>query len=223
MFQRPKRFCSNARPQRTIQSRPDPDDLRKRRDTTQRATLHRVLRTSIRGRGRHRLFSKKHRTGYIDPLKFPEAVIGWDDYRLALLFQWFHDNPITGVVGIIERNPSGNPFIFQGIIRGGLLLHVYHKTHRAPIARLKSYRLTLPTTNFAYSVRAASTSGWRFARTSRVKTCSVDTPRLERRSSCAPQRPGLTEIRKRGTGNQATTGGTVTARPSWASTPESTD
>ena len=35
------------------------------------------------------------------------------------------------------------------------------------ISRLKSYRLTLPTTNFAYSVRAASTSGWRFPRTSR--------------------------------------------------------
>ena len=50
----------------------------------------------------------------------------------SLLFQWFRDNPITGVVGIIERNPSGNPFIFQGIIRGGELLHVYHKTHLAP-------------------------------------------------------------------------------------------
>ena len=59
-------------------------------------------------------------------------MIGWDDYRLAPLFQWFRDNPITGVVGIIERNPSGNPFIFQGIIRGGELLHVYHKTHLAP-------------------------------------------------------------------------------------------
>ena len=35
-------------------------------------------------------------------------------------------------MGIIERNPSGNPFIFQGIIRGGELLHVYHKTHLAP-------------------------------------------------------------------------------------------
>ena len=59
-------------------------------------------------------------------------MIGWDDYRLAPLFQWFRDNPITRVVGIIERNPSGNPFIFQGIIRGGELLHVYHKTHLAP-------------------------------------------------------------------------------------------
>ncbi|MBE13814.1 MAG: hypothetical protein CL744_09565 [Chloroflexi bacterium] len=74
------------------------------------------------------MFSRRHLTGYIDPLKFPEAVIGWDDYRLAPLFQWFRDKPITGVVGIIERNP----FIFQGIIRGGELLHVYHKTHLAP-------------------------------------------------------------------------------------------
>ena len=134
MFQRPKRFWPNAHAQRTIESRPDTDELRKRRNTTQHATLHRVLPTSVGGRGRHRLFSRRHLTGYIDPLKFPETVISWDDYRLAPLFQWFRDNPITGVVGIVDPNPSGNPFISQGIILGGELLHVYHKTHLAPEA-----------------------------------------------------------------------------------------
>ena len=77
-------------------------------------------------------FPEASLTGYIDPLRFPDAVISWDNSQLAPLFDWFRNNPITGVLGIVERNSSGAPFIAQGVIKDGELQSVYHKTHLAP-------------------------------------------------------------------------------------------
>ena len=155
MFQRPKRFWPNAHAQRTIESRPDTDELRKRRNTTQRATLHRVLPTSVGGRGRHRLFSRRHLTGYIDPLKFPETVISWDDYRLAPLFQWFRDNPLP----VLSASLIPTHQVIHSFLKASFSATSFCVSITKRISHLKRYRLTLPTTSFAYSVRAASTSG----------------------------------------------------------------
>ena len=76
-------------------------------------------------------FPEMNVTGYIAPPKFPQAVITWDDPLLAPLYGWSEDNSASIVVGIVERNRDGLPFISQAVIRGGNLVARYRKVNIA--------------------------------------------------------------------------------------------
>ena len=76
-------------------------------------------------------FPEMNITGYVAPRKFPEAVIGWDDARLEPLYEWSEGSSASIVVGIVERNADGMPFVSQAVIRGGKVVGNYRKVNIA--------------------------------------------------------------------------------------------
>ncbi|MXX53257.1 MAG: carbon-nitrogen hydrolase family protein [Dehalococcoidia bacterium] len=76
-------------------------------------------------------FPEMNITGYVAPRKFPDAVIGWDNPRLDPLYAWSEGSPASIVVGIVERNSDGMPFVSQSVIRGGKVVGSYRKINIA--------------------------------------------------------------------------------------------
>ncbi|MXY21201.1 MAG: carbon-nitrogen hydrolase family protein [Dehalococcoidia bacterium] len=76
-------------------------------------------------------FPEMNITGYVAPRKFPDVVIGWDDPRLDPLYAWSEGSPASIVVGIVERNSDGMPFVSQSVIRGGKVVGSYRKINIA--------------------------------------------------------------------------------------------
>ncbi len=76
-------------------------------------------------------FPEMNITGYVAPRKFPDAVIGWDDPRLYPLYEWSEGIPASIVVGIVERNSDGMPFVSQSVIMRGKVVGSYRKINIA--------------------------------------------------------------------------------------------
>jgi len=66
-------------------------------------------------------------TGYVNPLRCPEAVLHLDGPEVARVLTMTKDMPMTAIAGLIEGNPHGKPFITQIIAHAGKLLGVYRK------------------------------------------------------------------------------------------------
>lgn len=66
-------------------------------------------------------------TGYADPNRYPHAVITLDGPEVARLIQITRPYSMTVLAGLIEKNPTGKPFITQIVIRQGKLLSCYRK------------------------------------------------------------------------------------------------
>jgi predicted amidohydrolase len=66
-------------------------------------------------------------TGYVNPLRSPEAVLHLDGPEVARLVSMTKDTHITAIAGLIERNPHRKPFITQIIAHAGKILGVYRK------------------------------------------------------------------------------------------------
>ncbi|MGH9173238.1 MAG: carbon-nitrogen hydrolase family protein [Vicinamibacterales bacterium] len=66
-------------------------------------------------------------TGYIDPARRPEAVLGLGSPAVAEFAVMTAGHDITMLAGIVEHNPAGKPFITQLVARGGQLAGVYRK------------------------------------------------------------------------------------------------
>ena len=75
------------------------------------------------------VFPEMNVTGYIMPRKFPRAVIAWDHPALGPLYRWSQRNPAAIIVGIVEHNPHGRPFVSQAVIRHGSVGAAYRKIH----------------------------------------------------------------------------------------------
>jgi predicted amidohydrolase len=72
-------------------------------------------------------FPEMSLTGYADPTRYAEAVLSRDGPEVAQLLQLTERYPTTVLVGLIERNVAGKPFITQIVIRQGVLLGSYRK------------------------------------------------------------------------------------------------
>ena len=66
-------------------------------------------------------------TGYVDPLKYPDALLAVDGPQVARFLGLTRETRLTALAGIIERNPAGKPYITQVTARNGELLSVYRK------------------------------------------------------------------------------------------------
>ncbi|MFL5667298.1 MAG: nitrilase-related carbon-nitrogen hydrolase [Ktedonobacteraceae bacterium] len=66
-------------------------------------------------------------TGYVNPLRCPEAVLRLDGPEVARFVTMTKDIPITAIAGLIEVNPQGKPFITQIIAHSGKVVGAYRK------------------------------------------------------------------------------------------------
>jgi predicted amidohydrolase len=72
-------------------------------------------------------FPEMSLSGYADPGKFPQAVLGLDGPEVNAFLQLTRNLPTTVLLGLIEENPHGKPWITQVVVRQGQLLGFYHK------------------------------------------------------------------------------------------------
>lgn len=72
-------------------------------------------------------FPEMSLTGYADPTRYPQAVITVDGPEVAQLLKLTEPYALMVLVGLIEKNPQGKPFITHLVIRQGVLLGRYRK------------------------------------------------------------------------------------------------
>ena len=66
-------------------------------------------------------------TGYADPNRYPEAVIQLDGPEVGRLLEITAGHQVTVLVGLIEANAGGKPFITQIVVCDGVLAGAYRK------------------------------------------------------------------------------------------------
>ena len=66
-------------------------------------------------------------TGYLDPNRWPEAILRLDGPEVARFVAMTAGAPITALAGLVEANPDGKPFITQIVARSGQLMGCYRK------------------------------------------------------------------------------------------------
>lgn len=72
-------------------------------------------------------FPEMSLTGYINPSRYPQAVLRVNGPEVARLLQATRDIPSIALVGMVEENPTGKPYITQLVVREGHLLGLYRK------------------------------------------------------------------------------------------------
>ncbi len=72
-------------------------------------------------------FPEMSLTGYADPAQYPEAVISLNGPEIQRLLRLTRHFSATVLVGLIEANPAGKPYITQVALRRGALLGYYRK------------------------------------------------------------------------------------------------
>ncbi|HRF50363.1 MAG TPA: carbon-nitrogen hydrolase family protein [Anaerolineales bacterium] len=72
-------------------------------------------------------FPEMSLTGYIDPTRMPLAILDLEGDEVRRLLTQTAHSPAQILVGLIERNPGGKPFITQILIQRGKLLGLYRK------------------------------------------------------------------------------------------------
>ena len=66
-------------------------------------------------------------SGYIEPARYPHAVLRLDGPEVAQAVELTRGYRTTVLAGLIEENPAGKPFITQVVLRDGQLLGIYRK------------------------------------------------------------------------------------------------
>src|SRR5215211_4846119 len=66
-------------------------------------------------------------TGYIDPARWPEAVLSLESSAVRRFVALTEGTEPLALAGLVERNPGGKPFITQIAARRGALVGVYRK------------------------------------------------------------------------------------------------
>ncbi|WP_325176763.1 carbon-nitrogen hydrolase family protein [Paenibacillus alkalitolerans] len=72
-------------------------------------------------------FPEMNITGYIDPAKFPNAVISIDHQAVSEVIRLSGHYSICVIAGFVEYNPNGKPYINQFVAHNGTLLGSYRK------------------------------------------------------------------------------------------------
>ncbi len=73
------------------------------------------------------VFPEMSLSGYADPSKFPQAVLRLDGPEVKAFLELTRDLHTTVLLGLIEENPRGKPWITQIAARQGQLLGSYRK------------------------------------------------------------------------------------------------
>jgi predicted amidohydrolase len=66
-------------------------------------------------------------TGYIDPTRYPQAILHRDSPAVQQVIALTCDNTVTLSAGLVEANPAGKPFITQLLAYKGKLIGWYRK------------------------------------------------------------------------------------------------
>jgi predicted amidohydrolase len=66
-------------------------------------------------------------TGYLDPARWPAAVVDLDGPEVAAFVALTAGTGLTAIGGVVERNPTGKPFITQIVAQDGRLAGWYRK------------------------------------------------------------------------------------------------
>src|SRR5262249_33965026 len=66
-------------------------------------------------------------SGYVDPVRYPQAAIRLDGAEVTRLLALTRGHPVTLVAGLVEANPDGPPYLTQFVAREGRLLGIYRK------------------------------------------------------------------------------------------------
>jgi len=72
-------------------------------------------------------FPEASLTGYVDPSRYPEALLRLDGDIIIRLLAATRDIETTALVGIVELRPAELPYVTQLVIRNGELLGIYRK------------------------------------------------------------------------------------------------
>ena len=72
-------------------------------------------------------FPEMNLSGYINPATCPEAVLMLDSPAIGAAIALTTGSALTVLVGFVEANPAGKPFISQLVARDGVLQGVYRK------------------------------------------------------------------------------------------------
>lgn len=72
-------------------------------------------------------FPEMSLTGYADPRKYPQAVIRLDGPEIQQVLRLTRPYSLTVLIGLIEQNPQGKPFITHIVARQGTLAGYYRK------------------------------------------------------------------------------------------------
>ena len=91
------------------------------------AKIYTYLRAGVEQKVDMMCFPEMSITGYIDPRRYPEAVLWLDGPEVAHFVAMTRDMPVTAIAGLVEANPLGKPFITQIIAQAGNLQVVYRK------------------------------------------------------------------------------------------------
>jgi predicted amidohydrolase len=66
-------------------------------------------------------------TGYADPTRYPDAILRLDGPAVSQVLEMTRGHPTTLLIGLIEANPRGKPYITQIAVRDGELVGLYRK------------------------------------------------------------------------------------------------
>jgi predicted amidohydrolase len=66
-------------------------------------------------------------TGYANPQKYPQAIIRLDGPEIADILKMSVGREVILLVGLIEENPAGKPFVTQAVIHHGQIIGYYRK------------------------------------------------------------------------------------------------
>lgn len=66
-------------------------------------------------------------TGYADPVKYRGAALHLDGPEVSRLLRLTKGHPGCVLVGLVEANPKGKPFITHVCVRNGVMLGLYRK------------------------------------------------------------------------------------------------
>jgi predicted amidohydrolase len=72
-------------------------------------------------------FPEASLSGYVDPARYPEAVLSLDGSAVAQALALTRGYRLTALMGIIEARPGHKPYVTQLVARDGELLGVYRK------------------------------------------------------------------------------------------------
>jgi predicted amidohydrolase len=72
-------------------------------------------------------FPEASLSGYIDPARYPEAVLFLDGPEVTRALAMTRGYALTALMGIIEARPGHKPYVTQLVVRNGELLSVYRK------------------------------------------------------------------------------------------------
>lgn len=73
------------------------------------------------------IFPEMSLTGYADPTKDSKSILEQDSLKIKNYLDLTQNSPITSLVGYIEKNPNGKPFIAQVVSNRGKIEGKYRK------------------------------------------------------------------------------------------------